>query len=70
MKAYFKIYTPEEITDMCDTWANFNGFSGETCGSCHKTANVFAYGAGAQEFAGVYENTEIFNKIVKLLNLK
>jgi len=31
---------------------------------------VFAYGAGAQEFAGVYENTEIFNKIVKLLNLK
>jgi alkaline phosphatase len=31
---------------------------------------VFAYGAGAQEFAGVYENTEIFNIIVKLLNLK
>lgn len=31
---------------------------------------VFAYGAGAQEFAGMYENTEIFNKIVKLLNLK
>ncbi|TAE85007.1 MAG: alkaline phosphatase [Bacteroidetes bacterium] len=31
---------------------------------------VFAYGAGAQEFAGMYENTEIFNKLVKLLNLK
>lgn len=31
---------------------------------------VFAYGAGAQEFAGMYENTEIFNKIVGLLNLK
>lgn len=31
---------------------------------------VFAYGAGAQEFAGMYENTEIFTKLVKLLNLK
>jgi alkaline phosphatase len=31
---------------------------------------VFAYGAGASEFAGMYENVEIFNKLVKLLNLK
>ena len=31
---------------------------------------VFAYGAGAQEFSGMYENTEIFYKLVKLLNLK
>jgi alkaline phosphatase len=31
---------------------------------------VFAYGAGAKEFAGMYENTEIFHKLVKLLNLK
>jgi alkaline phosphatase len=31
---------------------------------------VFAFGAGAAEFAGMYENTEIFNKLVKLLGLK
>lgn len=31
---------------------------------------VFAFGAGASEFAGMYENTEIFNKLAKLLNLK
>lgn len=31
---------------------------------------VFAFGAGAHEFSGVYENTEIFYKLVKLLQLK
>ena len=28
---------------------------------------VFAYGKGAEEFAGVYENNEIFDKIMKVL---
>jgi len=27
---------------------------------------VFAYGPGAEEFAGIYENTEIFDKILRL----
>ncbi len=31
---------------------------------------VYAYGPRANEFSGIYENTEIFHKIVKLLNLK
>jgi alkaline phosphatase len=31
---------------------------------------VFAYGPGAEEFAGIYENTEVFNKFCKLLDLK
>ena len=30
---------------------------------------VYAYGPGAQNFTGIYENTEVFNKIVKLLKL-
>lgn len=30
---------------------------------------VYAYGPRAEEFSGIYENTEIFNKIEKLLNL-
>lgn len=31
---------------------------------------VYAYGPGAENFTGIYENTEVFNKIVELLNLK
>ena len=30
---------------------------------------VYAFGPGAQEFTGIYENTAIFDKIKKLLNL-
>ena len=30
---------------------------------------VFAFGCGAESFAGVYENTELFHKMVKLLEL-
>ncbi len=29
---------------------------------------VFAYGPGAEQFAGIYENTAIFDKLVNLLN--
>jgi hypothetical protein len=39
-------YTVEQITEMCETWVNYNGFTGETCGMCHKTANVFSLGTG------------------------
>lgn len=31
---------------------------------------VFAYGAGADKLSGVYHNTEIFNRVCSLLNLK
>ncbi len=31
---------------------------------------VFAYGPGAEEFAGIYENTAIFDKIMDLLDLR
>lgn len=31
---------------------------------------VFAYGPGAEEFSGVYENNEIFHKIIKLTGWK
>lgn len=31
---------------------------------------VYAYGPGAEKFTGIYENTDIFYKIVSLLNLK
>lgn len=31
---------------------------------------VFAYGPGSQDFAGVYKNTEIFHKMMKLMGFK
>lgn len=31
---------------------------------------VFAFGPGAEQFQGIYENTEIFNKIKELCGLK
>ena len=31
---------------------------------------VFAYGPGAEDFTGIYENTEIFNKMLKLYGFK
>jgi len=27
-------------------WMNFNGFSGESCGKCNKTANILGGGPG------------------------
>ncbi|NAS29944.1 alkaline phosphatase [Flavobacteriaceae bacterium R38] len=37
-----------------------------TSGHSATLVPVFAYGPGAEEFAGIYENTEIFEKILKL----
>lgn len=34
------------------------------------TVPVFAYGPGATDFMGVYQNTEIYTKILKLLSVK
>ena len=55
---------------------NIKGGFGDTnpdkAGSRYHTAAwipVFAYGPGAQEFTGVYENTAIFDKMKKLLGL-
>jgi len=31
-----KIYTSEQIVEMCDEWLNFNGFTGELCGQCKR----------------------------------
>lgn len=40
------LFTHAQIVNAVLTWANFNGFSGESCGdACKATANVLA-GAG------------------------
>jgi len=38
--------TAAQITDACKTWANFNGFSGESCYHCLTDQNVLAGGPG------------------------
>ena len=56
-------------------WNNIKGGFADTkpdkAGSIYHTASwipVFAFGPGAQEFTGVYENTAIFDKMKKLFN--
>ena len=38
-------YTAPEIREML-RWANFNGFTADSCGKCRKTVNVLAGGPG------------------------
>ena len=56
-----KIYTADEITEMCDTWVIFNGFSGEICSKCRKTANTFAYSSGWFCDCGHYNIQSFYN---------
>ena len=35
----------QQIAEMT-SWANYNGFSGEMCWMCHKTANILGGGGG------------------------
>ena len=39
-------FSVEKIVDAITTWANFNGFSGESCSKCKKTVNVLGCGPG------------------------
>lgn len=57
MEAKFD-YTPEQLAEMF-TWPRFNGFVGETCGQCKKTANV-PHGAGWFCKCGAY-NAQFFH---------
>lgn len=50
-------FSAEEIAEALDTWANFVGFSGETCGKCGKTANVLVGGAMWECVCGHYNVT-------------
>lgn len=39
-------YTKEQIVNAVKTWANYPGFSAETCGQCKRKANVLAGSPG------------------------
>lgn len=56
--------TKSETGEMKNDYTKITGtFS--TGGHSATLVPVFAYGPGAEDFAGVYENTEIFHKILK-----
>jgi alkaline phosphatase len=54
------------------TYSDYNEITGtfSTGGHSATLIPVFAYGPGAEEFSGVYENNEIFHKILKVTNWK
>ena len=53
-------------------FSDYNEVSGtfSTTGHSATLIPVFAYGPGAEEFSGVYENNEIFHKILKVTGWK
>ncbi len=53
-------------------YSDYNEITGtfSTGGHSATLIPVFAYGPGAEEFSGVYENNEIFHKILKVTNWK
>jgi len=61
--------TPKTSADG-KSYSDYNDITGSfsTGGHSATLIPVFAYGPGAEEFSGVYENNEIFHKIMKLTN--
>lgn len=53
-------------------YSDYNEITGtfSTGGHSATLIPVFAYGPGAEEFSGIYENNEIFHKILKVTNWK
>jgi alkaline phosphatase len=52
------------------TYSDYKEITGtfSTKGHSATLIPVFAYGPGAEKFSGVYENTEIFHKILEATN--
>lgn len=61
--------TPKEREDGT-SYSDYSKVSGtfSTDGHSATLIPVFAYGPGAEAFSGVYENTEIFHKILEATN--
>ena len=68
----FTLSSTKKKTDDGREYSDYNEITGtfSTGGHSATLIPVFAYGPGAEEFSGVYENTEIFHKIMKLTKWK
>jgi len=56
------------ITEEGKEYSDYSeiGMTFSTSGHSATLVPVFAYGPGAEEFIGIYENTNIFDKILKV----
>lgn len=66
----FTLASTPEKTEAGKSYNNYKKITGtfSTNGHSATLIPVFAYGPGAEAFSGVYENTEIFHKILKATN--
>lgn len=66
----FTLSSTPKKTEEGSSYSDYNEISGtfSTNGHSATLIPVFAYGPGAEAFAGVYENTEIFHKILETTN--
>lgn len=68
----FTLSSTPKTRDDGSEYSDYNEITGtfSTGGHSATLIPVFAYGPGAEEFAGVYENNEIFHKILKVTKWK
>lgn len=66
----FTLSSTEKQTEDGRTYSDYNELTGtfSTDGHSATLIPVFAYGPGAESFSGIYENTEIFHKIMEATN--
>ena len=66
----FTLSSTVKKTEDDESYSDYNEITGtfSTNGHSATLIPVFAYGPGAEAFSGIYENTEIFHKILKATN--
>lgn len=68
----FTLASTKKKDENGNEYSDYNDIKGVFSTGGHSAAliPVFAYGPGAEEFSGVYENNEIFHKILKVTDWK
>lgn len=63
----FTLASTPKITEDGKSYSDYNEITGSFATKGHSATliPVFAYGPGAEEFIGIYQNTEIFHKIME-----
>ena len=66
----FTLSSTIKETEDGRSYSDYSEITGtfSTTGHSATLIPVFAYGPGAESFSGVYENTEIFDKILEATN--
>jgi alkaline phosphatase len=66
----FTLASTQKTAEDGSTYSDYSEITGTFSTKGHSAAliPVFAYGPGAEMFSGVYENTDIFHKILETTN--